>query len=138
MVASLRGLLGAGVGAGAFRVDAATRLQLTSFALREQDAATVLTRFAVPDSGRSVGESRRTRMRAASKQKIEYLLIDVSNSFTKLAFSTRDRVGRAIKIPTKKLTRGRARTASRKAGRERDRGVVSRAGEEPHHRKRRG
>ena len=45
-------------------------------------------------------------MRAASKQKIEYLLIDVSNSFTKLAFSTRDRVGRAIKIPTKKLTRG--------------------------------
>ena len=44
-------------------------------------------------------------MRAASKRKIDYLLIDVSNSFTKLAFSTRDRVSRAIKIPTKKLTR---------------------------------
>ena len=44
-------------------------------------------------------------MRAAPKRKIDYLLIDVSNSFTKLAFSTRDRVSRAIKIPTKKLTR---------------------------------
>jgi len=44
-------------------------------------------------------------MRAASKRKVDYLLIDVSNSYTKLAFSTRDRVARAVRIPTKKLTR---------------------------------
>ena len=44
-------------------------------------------------------------MPAAPKRKIDYLLIDVSNSYTKLAFSTPQRVGRAIRIPTKKLTR---------------------------------
>jgi type III pantothenate kinase len=44
-------------------------------------------------------------MPAAPKRKIDYLLIDVSNSYTKLAFSTRERVGQAIRIPTKKLTR---------------------------------
>ena len=57
-------------------------------------------------------------MPAASKPKADYLLIDISNSFTKLAFSTRDRVSRAVKIPTKKLTRAaleghlRSRTVS--------------------------
>ncbi len=35
----------------------------------------------------------------------QYLLIDVSNSFTKLAFSSARRVGRASRIPTRKLTR---------------------------------
>ncbi len=43
-------------------------------------------------------------MRAASKSEFDYLLVDVSNSFTKFAFSTRARVGRTRRIPTKKLT----------------------------------
>ena len=40
----------------------------------------------------------------ASKRKADYLLIDVSNSYTKLAFSTRQRIARAVRIPTKELT----------------------------------
>ena len=36
---------------------------------------------------------------------MDYLLIDVSNSFTKLAFSTAKRVGRSQYIPTRALTR---------------------------------
>ena len=44
-------------------------------------------------------------MPAAPKRKIDYLLIDVSNSYTKLAFSTQQRVGRETRIPTKKLSR---------------------------------
>ncbi|HEV3409714.1 MAG TPA: type III pantothenate kinase [Chthoniobacterales bacterium] len=39
----------------------------------------------------------------------DYLLIDISNSFTKLAFSTTDRVGRAAQVPTRKLTLGALR-----------------------------
>ena len=34
----------------------------------------------------------------------EYLLIDISNSFTKLAYATSRRVGRATQIPTRQLT----------------------------------
>jgi type III pantothenate kinase len=34
----------------------------------------------------------------------DYLLIDISNSFTKLAFSTSERVGRAAQISTRQLT----------------------------------
>ncbi len=44
-------------------------------------------------------------MRATAKRKTDYLLIDISNSFTKLAFSTADRVGRASRIPTRSLTK---------------------------------
>lgn len=44
-------------------------------------------------------------MRADSPRKTDYLLIDVSNSYTKLAFSTRRKVARASRIPTKQLTR---------------------------------
>jgi type III pantothenate kinase len=33
-----------------------------------------------------------------------YLLIDISNSFTKLAFATRRRISKPIRIPTEKLT----------------------------------
>ena len=33
-----------------------------------------------------------------------YLLIDISNSFTKIAFATRDRIGKASRIPTRELT----------------------------------
>ncbi len=43
-------------------------------------------------------------MRAAAKSRIDYLLIDVSNSFTKLAFSTRTRIGRPSRIPTNELS----------------------------------
>lgn len=33
-----------------------------------------------------------------------YLLIDISNSFTKIAYATRDRVGASSRLPTSKLT----------------------------------
>ena len=57
-------------------------------------------------------------MPAAPKRKIDYLLIDVSNSYTKLAFSTRERVGRETRIPTKKLSRAalEKHLATRSAG----------------------
>lgn len=45
-------------------------------------------------------------MRAASRSKIDYLLIDISNSFTKLAFSNRARVARSSRVRTKELTGG--------------------------------
>jgi type III pantothenate kinase len=44
-------------------------------------------------------------MRSAAKPKSEYLLIDISNSFTKLAFSTKRRIARASRIATRELTR---------------------------------
>src|SRR2546423_13414293 len=34
----------------------------------------------------------------------DYLLIDVSNSFVKLAFATKEKIGRTSRIATKKLT----------------------------------
>jgi type III pantothenate kinase len=42
--------------------------------------------------------------RSVSHRLIEYLLIDVSNSDTKLAFATRERVARPSQIPTRKLS----------------------------------
>lgn len=47
--------------------------------------------------------------RAPSPRKLHYLLIDISNSYTKLAFSTRRRVASASRIPTTKLTRSALR-----------------------------
>ena len=38
------------------------------------------------------------------KRPTDYLLIDISNSYTKLAFATRQRLGKPIRHPTKKLT----------------------------------
>lgn len=38
------------------------------------------------------------------KRKADYLLVDISNSFTKLAFSSRRKAGRASRIPTRDLT----------------------------------
>lgn len=61
-----------------------------------------LTPFAVQDSGWMAGRS--AIMRAASSRQLHYLLIDISNSYTKLAFATRERVGRAARIPTPRLT----------------------------------
>lgn len=43
-------------------------------------------------------------MRISSKRTADYLLVDVSNSFTKLAFSSRKQVSRPSQVPTKKLT----------------------------------
>ena len=48
-------------------------------------------------------------MRSAGKPKTKYLLIDISNSYTKLAFSTAERVGRASRIPTRGLTKAALR-----------------------------
>ena len=48
-------------------------------------------------------------MRAAPKRKFDYLLIDISNSYTKLAFASATRVGRASRIATRSLTRATLR-----------------------------
>lgn len=43
-------------------------------------------------------------MRAAGKRTTDYLLIDVSNSYTKLAFATRARLAKPIRHPTGELS----------------------------------
>jgi type III pantothenate kinase len=43
-------------------------------------------------------------MRAAGKRTTDYLLVDISNSYTKFAFATRQRLGKPIRHPTNKLT----------------------------------
>jgi type III pantothenate kinase len=43
-------------------------------------------------------------MRAAGIRTIDYLLIDVSNSFVKLAFATTEKIGTSHRVPTSKLT----------------------------------
>jgi type III pantothenate kinase len=43
-------------------------------------------------------------MRAARKQTTDYLLVDISNSYTKLAFATRQRLAKPIRVPTPALT----------------------------------
>jgi type III pantothenate kinase len=55
-------------------------------------------------------------MPPVSKAKIDFLLIDVSNSFTKLAFASRARVGRTIRIPTAELSASRLDKILRKGG----------------------
>jgi type III pantothenate kinase len=42
--------------------------------------------------------------RARSKPMSDYLLIDISNSFTKIAFSSRSRISQPVRIPTDRLT----------------------------------
>jgi type III pantothenate kinase len=42
--------------------------------------------------------------RPALLRRIDYLLVDISNSYTKIAYSTRNRIGRANRIPTSQLT----------------------------------
>src|SRR2546423_1101265 len=44
------------------------------------------------------------RMRVTAKLTTDYLLIDVSNSFVKLAFATREKIGKATRLATSKLT----------------------------------
>jgi type III pantothenate kinase len=43
-------------------------------------------------------------MRTAAKLTNEYLLIDISNSFVKLAFATTRKIGKPARLPTAKLT----------------------------------
>jgi type III pantothenate kinase len=43
-------------------------------------------------------------MRAAGKRTTDYLLVDISNSYTKLAFATRKRLVKPIRHPTNELT----------------------------------
>ncbi len=43
-------------------------------------------------------------MRAAGNRATDYLLIDISNSYTKLAFATRRRIAKPIRHPTKEFT----------------------------------
>ena len=43
-------------------------------------------------------------MRAAAKRMTDYLLVDVSNSYVKLAFASRERIGKPARLPTSKLT----------------------------------
>jgi type III pantothenate kinase len=43
-------------------------------------------------------------MRTARKLATDYLLVDISNSFVKLAFATVETIGKAIRLPTKELT----------------------------------
>ena len=45
----------------------------------------------------------------APQRETDYLLIDISNSYTKLAFSSRDRVARPMRIATSALTRAALR-----------------------------
>jgi len=43
--------------------------------------------------------------RSVSKSPTDYLLIDISNSFTKLAFATKNRISRPFRLATRELTR---------------------------------
>ena len=43
-------------------------------------------------------------MRTAGKRMTDYLLVDISNSYTKLAFSTRQRLAKPTRYPTNELT----------------------------------
>lgn len=53
-------------------------------------------------------------MPTGPRRQTEYLLIDVSNSFTKLAFSTAKRVGSPSRIPTKNVTIAGMKTVLRR------------------------
>jgi type III pantothenate kinase len=43
-------------------------------------------------------------MHAASKRPTDYLLVDISNSFVKLAFATTKRIEKPVRLPTRSLT----------------------------------
>jgi type III pantothenate kinase len=53
-------------------------------------------------------------MRAARKLTTDYLLVDISNSFTKLAFATKKNIGETIRLPTNDLTIAAMRKILRK------------------------
>jgi pantothenate kinase type III len=43
-------------------------------------------------------------MRAPARRTTDYLLIDISNSYTKLAFATTRRLAKPMRLPTNDLT----------------------------------
>jgi type III pantothenate kinase len=45
-----------------------------------------------------------SRMRAVAKRMTDYLLVDISNSYVKLAFASRQRIAKPTRLPTNKLT----------------------------------
>jgi type III pantothenate kinase len=49
-------------------------------------------------------------IRRVSEARFDYLLIDISNSFTKIALSTRERISRPARIPTRSLTSEKLRS----------------------------
>src|SRR5436190_20349893 len=51
----------------------------------------------------------RLAMRATGTFTTDYLLIDISNSFVKLAFATTDKIGKPTRLPTSKLTKAAMR-----------------------------
>ncbi len=53
-------------------------------------------------------------MRSVLAAPSAYLLIDISNSYTKLAFASRDRIGSPFRIPTRQLTRAALQTHLRR------------------------
>ena len=48
-------------------------------------------------------------MPAASKRTTDYLLVDISNSYTKIAFATTERLAKPMRLPTADLTIGAMR-----------------------------
>ena len=48
--------------------------------------------------------------RRVSEARFDYLLVDISNSFTKIALSTRERISRPVRIPTRSLTSQKLRS----------------------------
>jgi type III pantothenate kinase len=53
-------------------------------------------------------------MSGADTRSIDYLLVDISNSFTKLAFATQQQIRKPVRHPTKKLTAEYLRQVLRK------------------------
>jgi type III pantothenate kinase len=55
-----------------------------------------------------------SRMRAAAKRTTDYLLVDISNSYTKLAFATTRKLAKPMRFPTNALTAAMMRRILRK------------------------
>jgi type III pantothenate kinase len=55
-----------------------------------------------------------SRMRAAAKRTTDYLLVDISNSYTKLAFATTRKLAKPMRFPTNVLTAAMIRRILRK------------------------
>ena len=49
-------------------------------------------------------DPERTKRNSRLMPTAEFILVDISNSFTKIAFSSRHRLGRVSRLPTKQLT----------------------------------
>jgi type III pantothenate kinase len=56
------------------------------------------------DGAERSGVNCLSRMRTAAKRTTDYLLVDISNSYTKLAFATTRQLGKTMRLPTSDLT----------------------------------